>query len=34
MLAGDSPEVRAAQTLAMSGDPTRGYRGTATIGLA
>lgn len=34
MLAGDSAEVRAAQTIAMSGDPARGYRGTATIGLS
>jgi protocatechuate 3,4-dioxygenase beta subunit len=33
LLAGDEPEVQAAQTLVLSGDPQRGYRGTATIGL-
>ncbi len=34
LLAGDSPEVQAAQTIAMTGDPARGYRGTATIALS
>lgn len=33
LFASDSPAVRAAQTIALSGDPARGYRGTATIGL-
>jgi protocatechuate 3,4-dioxygenase beta subunit len=34
LLAGDSAEVRAAQTIALTGDSKRGYRGTATITLA
>ena len=33
LLAGDAPEVRAAQTIALSGDPAKGYRGTATVAL-
>jgi hypothetical protein len=33
LLAGDSAAVQAAQTIALSGDPASGYRGTATIGL-
>lgn len=32
LLAGDPPEVQAAQTIAMKGSP-QGYRGTATIGI-
>jgi protocatechuate 3,4-dioxygenase beta subunit len=34
LLAGDPPEVRAAQTIAMEGSPVEGYRGGATIALA
>lgn len=33
LLAGDSAEVQAAQTIALTGDAARGYRGAATIGL-
>jgi protocatechuate 3,4-dioxygenase beta subunit len=34
LLAGDSAAVQAAQTIALTGDPGRGYRGTATIALS
>lgn len=33
MFAGDPPEVQAAQTIEMQGNPSAGYRGTATIGI-
>lgn len=34
LLAGDSAAVRAAQTIALTGEPLRGYRGSATIALS
>lgn len=33
LLAGDPPEIQAAQTIVMKGSPASGYRGTATIGI-
>lgn len=34
LLAGDSAAVQRAQTIALTGNPVRGYRGTATIALS